>query len=422
MKDLATESRGNHFFLWDVRHFPWLITALATILLAIGNVQTYTFGVFFKPVATQFNWSRSAVSVAFSLRMLVMVGMAVASGYLSERYGPRKVLLGCVAVLGASLLLTARITSLWQWYVIQGLFMGLITPLPFICLLSLVSKWHVLRRGLALGIAASGVALSSVVFPPLATHLIESLGWHNATIVLGLIVLAAGIPCALVMRTPSKERDSPNLPHVKQTTTLSMSQVPRILTSDWAVPILMVVFLLSFAPINMTTSHFVNYATDVGASAAVAASMLSVMGVAGVAGRLFIGAVSDRIGSRASLLLCLGPLAASMLLLTWNPPLSVIWVSVVLFGIGNGGPIPLIPVLAGGYSGAENMALMSGVLVASMNIGGAIGPWVGGFVFDISGSYVEAFAISGALSLLALLLAALLPAVARRKAASGSLS
>ncbi len=154
--------------------FPWLIVLVGALLLISSNIYGNTFGVFFKPIAEGFGWSRAAMSGAFTIRSVACAVFVVPMGYLTDRYGPRRVLLPCFILLGAGTMAVSSVTTLWQFYLIQGLCVGVGTAGPFICVMSTVAKWHDTKRGLALGMASIGSGLSSIIFPPLAAKLIEA--------------------------------------------------------------------------------------------------------------------------------------------------------------------------------------------------------------------------------------------------------
>jgi len=130
--------------------FPWIIVLIGVLLLMLVNVNSNTFGVFFKPIAGEFGWSRSAVSTALAIRSLLAAVFVVPMGYWSDRYGPRRVVLPCFLLLGVSMILIAKVSALWQLYLVQGLCVGVASSGPFVCVISTVAKWHVRRPGLAL--------------------------------------------------------------------------------------------------------------------------------------------------------------------------------------------------------------------------------------------------------------------------------
>ncbi len=389
--------------------FPWVIVLLGALLLLIGNVSNNTFGVFFKPIAGEFGWSRGAVSGAFAVRSLATAVLAMPMGYWSDRYGPRRVVLPCFLLLGVSFLVSAKVTTLWQFYLIQGLLMGIATSGPFVCLISTVARWHDKRPGLALGIATAGTGLSSVIFPPLAAKLILTMGWRGAIAVLGLVTLAVAVPASMFIKDPPRPAKEPSggrrAEHKGPFEAWRV--LPQFLNSRVFLAILLM-FLFFYIACNVVTLHLVNYVTDAGIGALVAATMMSVMGIASTTGRLAMGTVSDRIGAKADAVVCCACVTVSLILLSLKLPV-LMWVSVVLFGVGYGGASPLIPAIMGERFGTKHLATVTGAALVGANFGGAIGPWMGGLIFDISNSYLWALALAATFTAVALVIALRLP-------------
>jgi len=392
---------------------PWVAVGLAGMLLFIGSANSNSFGVFFKPIAEEFGWSRGAVSVAIAIRFLAGAVLVMPLGYFSDRYGPRRVVLPCFLLVTVGFLLTSRVTEIWHLYLVQGLIMGAGTAGPFLCLVTMVAKWHDRRRGLALGIASAGTGLGGILFPPLAASLITTRGWQQASIVLGLLTLLITIPASNFVKDPSPKKDPSDetvncrIEGNRQGGRSGPFDVMRSLPSllrDRRFLSLSVYFLLFYISAHLLINHLVNYVTDAGIGILVAASMMSVVGIASLAGRLAMGPLSDRIGTRADgILSCSLVTVALVLLLTRAEPLM--WVGAALFGVGFGGTAPLIPAITGDYLGTKSLTTLTGAILVGAHIGGGIGPWMGGVVFDLSGSYLWALILAGVLTTIGLLVA-----------------
>jgi MFS family permease len=393
--------------------FPWVVVLLGALLLMSAYIYTYTFGVFFKPIAVQFDWGRAEMSASYAIRSLVAAALVVPMGHWADRYGPRRVLLPSFILIGVSLMAVARVTNLWQLYLLQGACVGIGSAGPFACVLSTVAKWHDTRRGLALGMASAGIGLTSIVFPPVATKLIEAHGWPLATFVIGLIILALGIPSSLIIRDP---------PNASKQPSSGKSAGPKGLLHAWgllpqflrnpAFLAIVILFVLISAVGQMLLNHLVNYATDTGISTLAAAGMMSALGAASTIGRLGIGFVSDKIGAKRDAALCCVLLAVSFVLLILKVP-ALMWMAAVLFGIGFGGSVTLIPALMAERVRLERLGAATGVGTMGAFIGAAIGPWLGGLIFDASGSYLWALVLAAGGSLAAFIVALRLPAARR---------
>lgn len=386
--------------------YPWITVGLAAVLLFLVNATVSTFGVFFKPIAEEFGWSRGAVSAAIAIRFVVSAALVMPMGYLSDRYGPRRVVLPCFLLLAAGFLLTSMVTEVWHFYLVQGLVMGAGVSGPFVCLMSTVARWHDRRRGLALGLASTGPGLGIVFFPPMAAGLIAARGWQQAIAALGLLTLIIGVSASVFVKNPPLTKDqfddrpedwtdSSRKGRRKGPFDLLQS-LPRLLRDRQLLSLFMV-FALFYLGTHLVINHLVNYVTDTGIGALVAAAMMSVVGIGSIAGRLAMGPVSDRISTRADAAVCCSLVVVSLVLLMLKAE-PLMWVAAALFGIGFGGAVPLIPAIIGDYFGTKNLTTMTGAIVVGTNLGSATGPWMGGFLFDLTGGYLWALVSSAVLT------------------------
>ena len=389
--------------------FPWIVVILGAMLLFSANAYNQTFGVFFKPITNNFGWTRATMSGAYAIRSLVCAVFVVPMGYWADRYGPRWVLLPCFILLGAGMMAIAKVTTIWQLYLIQGAGIGIGMSGPFVCIMSTVAKWHQSRRGLALGIASAGTGLSSIIFPLVATQLIQTKGWQFAIFIIGLIILAIGVPASLIMKDPPNKikRKLHSNDRTSQGFFDILGLLPQFLKKPAFLSII-IMFMLIGAIGNMLYNHLVNYATDIGITALVAAGMMSAMGVASTIGRLGIGAISDRIGTKRDTAMCCILLAVSCLLLVSKVP-ALMWVAAALFGIGFGGSMPLVPAIMGERVGIEQLSTATGVGSIGIFIGAALGPWLGGFIYDVSGSYLWALLLAAGAGIAALIITIRMP-------------
>ena len=349
------------------------------------------------------------MSGAYAIRSLVCAAFAVPMGYWADRYGPRRVLLFCFILLGVGMIAIAKITTIWQLYLIQGAGIGIGMSGTFVCIMSTVAKWHYTKRGLALGIASAGTGLSSVIFPIVAAQLIQAADWQFAIFIIGIIILAIGVPASLIMKDPPDviNRPLPGGTGIAGGPLHAWGLIPQFLKAPAFLAIIIIFVLIGIVG-NMLINHLVNYATDIGITALVAAGMMSAMGVASTIGRLGMGAVSDRIGTRRDTALCCLFMAVSYLLLISQIP-ALMWASAVVFGIGFGGVVPLVPALMGERVNIEQLSTATGVGTMGIFIGAALGPWLGGFIFDVSGSYLWALVLSAVASIVALIITLRLP-------------
>ncbi len=378
-------------------------------MLLMSNIQNNSFGVFFKPIAAEFNWSRGTISGAYAVRSIMLAIFAVPMGYFADRYGPRRIILPSLALFGVCYLLSGLITQLWQFYAVQGVLLGLAAAGPWVVIISTVAKWHDKRRGIALGITSAGTGLSSVIFPPLATAIITNLGgWQDAYFALGLMILAVAVPASLFVKDPPLIQETKKLGTQHVHPFAAWILLPKLL-GNRTFFLITLMFLFLYISCNLVVNHLVNFITDTGISALTAAGMVSVMGIASTSGRLVMGFISDRIGTKMDAFACVAMVTVSLLLLLLKIPV-LLWVAVVFFGIGFGGAAPLVPAIIGDYFGTRKLSTLTGAAVIGANLGAAIGPLMGGVLFDATGSYFWAISISLAFMVTALFIAMKLPA------------
>lgn len=176
--------------------YGWVIVASCFLLLTIQVAIQYGFSVFFKPLAADFGWSRTATSGAYSVLMIAAGITAIPLGWLGDRFGPSKVLVGCSFIIGLSLVLTSRVTELWQFYLTFGVLQGLGMGGSFAISTGLTSRWFVKKRGLAMGFVSAGVGVGTLLGPPISERLINAFGWSSSYMFIGFTawVTMIGLP------------------------------------------------------------------------------------------------------------------------------------------------------------------------------------------------------------------------------------
>ena len=401
-----------------------MIAAFFVATMAYG-VQ-YSFGIFLKPLTEEFGWSRAAVSGAVSLFMFVRGVMAILTGWATDKYGPRITIAAGGFLLGLGLLLTSQINAIWQLYLFYGLLVGFGLSIAFAPLVATTSRWFVKKRGLAIGIVVSGVGMGTVVMSPVADYLISSYGWRPSYIIISIlawvIILSAAyflkrspedsglLPLGGVEESPTNNSAMAQSDTVSGNIGFSLLQAMRT-SAFWILLAIIVFWALS---VQMTMIHLYPHVTDVGISGAVAARFLIIIGVFSIIGRLAMGGISDKLGGRPSLGICLVLLALSMFWLTQSTEIWMFYVFAVVFGFAYAGCVPLLPVIAGELFKLRSIGAVVGVQMVGVAIGGAIGPILAGYVFDVSGSYGIAFSV-GAGSVIVSLALLFLLSLARKK-------
>jgi MFS family permease len=381
----------------------WLVVfaAFCGVMVSFGSLLVFTFSVFLKPLSAEFGWSRESISAAFGIAAMTVAVCSPVLGRLLDRYGPRPVVIPCMAVFGlavASLsLLTPSLLHFYAVFVVLGIVGNGTTQMGYS---RAVSSWFVEKRGRALAFVVAGVGVGSIVFPRLAQGIIDAHGWRTAYAVLGCVVLAVGLPPTILF---VRERAVSATNHDDA---LSVRQGLRS-RAFWLV--VATLFLSSIA-INGALTHMSALLTDRGIAAGDAALALSVLGAMSLLGRLGTGYLLDRFfGPRVSFVLLVG-VAAGMLLLARAQSMSEAVIAAGLIGLGLGGEADITPYLLTRYFGLRSFSTLYGLTWTAYAIAGAVGPVLMGRVFDATQSYGPLLTVLAAQTLLSGGLALFLPA------------
>ncbi len=401
----------------DKIYYGWVVVAA---FFAIG-VTLYgihlSFGVFFKSIESEFNLTRAATSAILSTNLLLAGICAFFAGWALDRYGPKIVILLMGLFTGLSLVLTSQTNSVWQLFITYSLLLAMGTGAVYVVPMSAVSRWFGKQRGLALGIAGAGIGLGMAVVAPLATYLITNFNWQMSYLIIGLIAWLVVIPLSRFLKKDphevgtlpdgAKSVDIKTVENYVPTSTLSLIQAFRT-RSFW---LLLFNWFLFAANTFFVMTHVVPHITDIGFSAAQAATVLSLVGGSALVGRVLMGIIADRIGRKVTAISCVLLQAGAMMWLIWAQDLWVFYLFAMVYGLGFGGTSPVMAALVGDTFGLGELGAILGMLEVGFGVGAAIGPAIGGYIFDVSRSYFLAF-LSGAV---AMLIVALLIALIKRE-------
>jgi len=366
----------------SIRYPGWRVAIASSgcVFVSFASLLVYTFGIFLKPLAAEFGWSRQAISAAFGLAALAVAACSPPLGLLLDRYPARRIILPCLAVFGiafASLsLLTRHLWHLYAVFIVLGIVGNGTAHLAYS---RAISTWFQARRGVAFAVLMTGGALGAMVLPLVAQALIGSVGWRNAFAILGAMVLAIGLPLALQVR----ERPNPaRLPKALATgASVSEGLRSRIF---WIIA--MVLFLCSIAQ-NGSIAHLSALLTDRGISPGNAALAASALGGAALAGRLFTGWLLDRFYAPRVSFCLLAIAALGTFLLSGSRSMLTGVAGAAFIGFGMGGEADVTPYLLSKYFGLRAFSTLYGFTWTAYAIAGAIGPVIMGKAFDATGSY-----------------------------------
>jgi MFS family permease len=372
----------------------------------------YAFGVFFKPVLTEFGWTRAMTSGAFSLSLLVHGLLGVVMGGLTDRFGPRVVMTLSGFLLGLGYLLTSQISAVWQLYLFYGLIIGAGMGGSFVPPVSMVARWFTTRRSMMTGIVLAGTGIGALVAAPAANRLIATFDWRSSYIILGSIVLIVVVLVAqLLRRDPTQMGQVPYGENAgreqrMKLETKAFSLKEAVYTRQfWVASTMLFCFGFSMFAVMV---HIVAHATEIGISAASAANLLATIGGLSIVGRVLLGSAADRIGNRQVFIIGFILMSAALF---WLVPATEVWmlyVFAVAFGFAQGGMGAAESPLVAWLFGLRSHGLIFGVIGLGFTTGAAISPFLAGYIFDVTGSYQAAFLVSAVIGFLGLILAVLL--------------
>lgn len=400
------KAKTDNFF------YSYVIVAACFSIQAIGVGTYISYGVFFNQLSSEFGWSRATISGASSAAFFLMGLLGIFVGRLNDRIGPRTVMTVTSSFFGLGLLLMSMLDAVWQLYLFYGVILGIGLSSIDVIALSTTARWFVKKRGVMTGIVKVGTGMGQLMIPLAASMLIKSYGWRTSYLIIGVagFLLLVSIT-QLLRRDPSQmglllnyekkmSMDNPGLIRVG----LSLHEAVHT-RQFWMICAvnLAIVFCLMIIMV-----HIVPYARDIEVSALRAASVLSTIGGVSMIGRFITGIAIDRIGSKRVIIVCFILLMVELLWLQMANDLWMLYLFAVFYGITHGGFFTAISPIVAEFFGISAHGVLFGIVAFSGTIGGAIGPFVAGYIFDITAGYSLAFWLATLVSTLGLMLIVLL--------------
>jgi MFS family permease len=373
--------------------YAWWRLAVSLALMTLGGAGMYSITVVLPSIQTDFGIDRGAASFPYTLTMIGFGVGGILMGKLADRYGVMVPVLGGAVGLGLGFIAASASTSLWQFTLAQGLLIGLLgTSATFAPLVADTSRWFTRRRGIALAICMSGNYVAGALWPPVIQLFTESGGWRQAYFNIGVICLVVMLPLAFVLRRPppAPVGADPVAPGGAPSAAAA-SERPLGLSPGTLQALLCVAGVSCCVAMSMPQVHIVAYCTDLGFGAARGAEMLSVMLGMGVASRLISGWISDRIGGLRTLLL--GSVLQGVALLMFLPfdGLVPLYLISGMFGLFQGGIVPSYALIVREHFPPAQAGVRTGTVLMATLLGMALGGWMSGVIFDLTGSYQAAF-------------------------------
>ncbi len=391
------------------RYAGWAVVAAAFSVLFLAYGLQFSYGLFVTPMAAELGLTRAETALPYSVYVFGYMMLSLVTGPATDRHGPRVVIALGAALLGVGWGLSAFVSAGWQLYVTLGVIAALGMSVTWVPCNATVARWFVRRRGAAVGLASSGTSAGNFCVPPLAALMIAHWGWRPALAVLtaccaGLMMFAA----YFMRRDPEsvglQPDGDPTPPIAVAVTGMTLRQAMR----SEAFVLLTTIYVLTWLVVFIPFVHAVAMAEDLGFSKVEGASVLSAIGLGGVIGRLGSGLLLDRSGAVISLVAIFGLQVASFLAFVAATNLPLLWFAAALFGLAYGGGVTILAPICSQIFGRAHVAAIVGTLFAFTALPCALGPWLAGWLFDLTGGYRVMLWLAAAANVLALLLSLLL--------------
>ena len=389
-------------------YYGWIIVAVALVSMAFWMGIRTSFSVFYVALLEDFPWNRGASAGVQSMALITYTFMAPLVGGLIDRFGPRRVIAPGILILAVGLMLCSKIEILTQFYIFYGVIVGAgISCIGIVSYSSILAHWFEKKRGLASGIALSGMGLGTFVLVPMSQSFISMWGWQMTFIITGCLVLIILVPAnALFLRhKPQKLGQYPDgsTPSDSNHKNHSKDQPNDMQDNDWTLRkaaytlrfwALILFPFFGFIGVFIIVVHQVKFLVDQGIDKMTAAFIFAMVGIISSIFRVFWGWLSDRISRELTYTMgiacgCLG--AGSLLLFEIHGSAFFTYSFFIFFGMGWGATAPMFMVVAADLFRGRIFGLIYGFVEAGIGIAGAFGAWIAGFIFDKTQSYQSAF-------------------------------
>lgn len=394
--------------------YGWIMLAGAVLGLATyGSLFTYGFSTYFIPLQRALSTNRAALSLGFSFTRIESALLGPIEGYLVDHYGPRRIIFAGYLLMGLGFIAFSRIDTITTFYIGFAFIAFGASLSGFLPMSTAITNWFIRRRGLAMGILLSGISVGGLLVP-LVAFSIETFGWRQTALCSGFLCWLIGIPVASLIRhkpepygyLPDGDRVARGDPYNASedrkiegvTTPISDSTVGEALRSRpfW---IIALAHGFSLFIVGAVSVHLIPRIVDMGFTLGEASFAYSFLNGIAIAGRVGGGFLGDKIPKKLVLIACFVLQSAAMVILAYGQTMSLVLIAITIYGLGYGARGPMLVALRGDYFGRERFATIMGTSQLFLWPGTALGPLFAGYLFDIQGSYTEAFVWLSAINL-----------------------
>lgn len=370
-------------------HYRWIIVAAGGALGCVAIGGLFSLPVFLRPIAQDTGWSTTGISTAMTLAFVALALGSIAWGTLSDRVGPRIVVLAGSLLLATGLALASLATSLVAFQLLFGALVGFSAAAIFAPMMACVTGWFDTRRSLAVSLVSAGMGMAPMTMSPLAAWLVQGHDWRTSLQIIAALVAIIMVPMALLIRRP------PALAQAASAAATGSAHEPGLSVGQAmrSAPFLILVAtsFLSCATHSGPIFHTVSYAVTCGIPLMAAVSIYSLEGLAGMGGRLVFGLLGDRFGAARVLVLALLAQAIVVLGYVYARELGSFYTVAALFGFTYAGVMPLFAVIARENFPLRMMGTVIGGTTMASSLGMALGPVLGGLIYDAFSSYAWLF-------------------------------
>jgi len=366
-------------------YYGWVVVAAGALMGCVAVGAMFSLAVFLQPMSEATGWSRTGISSAMTLDFLTMGVAAFGWGALTDRFGPRIVVLSGAVLLGLGLVLASRATSLLEFQIVYGVIVGIAAGAVFAPMIATVTGWFEKHRSLAVSLVSAGMGIAPMTISPFASWLLAHYDWRAAQLSIGILAWVLLLPTAFLVRRAPQIAGAGATPGALAAGDSGMT-VGQALRSPQFI-VLSATFFACCAMHSGPIFHTISYAVSCGIAPAVAVTIYSVEGLGGLGGRLIFGLAGDRFGAKPVLVigLMIQALAAGAYFFTRE--VGEFYAVAAVFGMTYAGVMPLYAVIAREYFPMRIMGTVFGAAAMVSSLGMALGPAMGGWIFDRFGTY-----------------------------------
>lgn len=366
-------------------HYRWVIVAAGGLLGCMAIGALFSLPVLLRPIALDTGWSTTGISTAMTLAFAAMAAGSLGWGALSDRVGARAVVTAGTVLLGAGLLLASQATSLAGFQLAFGALVGVSAAAIFAPLMACVTGWFDTRRSLAVSLVSAGMGMAPLTMSPLVAWLIQGHDWRGTLQIVAAVVVGMMLPTAMLIRRPPALADAAagGAPEPGMSVGQALRSAPFL--------VLVLTSFLTCATHSGPIFHTVSYAVSCGIPLMAAVSIYSLEGLAGMGGRLAFGLLGDCFGASRTLVLALLAQAVVVLGYVYARELKSFYAVAGLFGFTYAGVMPLFAVIAREHFPLRMMGTVIGGTAMASSVGMALGPVLGGLIYDAFTTYTWLF-------------------------------